>query len=173
VTVTNTTATEVKNIDSPDDRRRMEHGVVDLVNLSGATIGRATFAPGWKWSTQMKPLVGTDSCQVAHTGIVLSGRFHVRMDDGREFDLGPGDAHVVAPGHDAWVVGDEPVVALDIAMTGGPVHGHVGRCPCGVEFRVATSDQLDHLVAAIREHANASHGYEMTDDQILAEVHGA
>ncbi len=108
--------TEVKNVETPDDQRRTDRGVLNVVNLPGATVVKATFQPGWKWSTDLKPLAGTDSCQVAHTGIVVSGNFHVRMDDGREFDLGPGDAHVVAPGHDAWVIGDEPVVAYDIAF---------------------------------------------------------
>ncbi|MHB1929740.1 MAG: cupin domain-containing protein [Acidimicrobiales bacterium] len=167
------TTLEVKNLESPDERRTMEHGVLDVANLSGATIVRATFQPGWRWSADVAPLVGTDSCQVAHTGYIVSGRFHVRMDDGREYDFGPGDAHVVAPGHDAWVVGDEPCVAVDFTPTGSALAGHLGRCPCGVEFRVAADDQLDHLVAAIREHASASHGHELTRDQILADVSAA
>ena len=117
---------EVKNIDTPDERRTFEHGSLDVVNLTGATIGRAVFQPGWKWSTDIKPLVGTQSCQVAHTGYIISGRLGVRMDDGHEYDFGPGDAHVVAPGHDAWVVGDEPCIALDFAATGNALAGHVG-----------------------------------------------
>jgi hypothetical protein len=92
------------------------------------------------------------------------------MDDGREYDFGPGDAHVVAPGHDAWVVGDEPVVVYDFAATGQALSGHVGRCPCGVEFRVAGAEQLEHLVSAMKEHASGSHGHELTAEQILAEV---
>jgi len=161
---------EVKNLDSPDERRSMEHGVLDVVNLPGATIARAVFQPGWKWSSDVKPLVGTDSCQVGHTGYIVSGRFHVRMDDDRDYDLGPGDAHVVAPGHDAWVVGDEPCVTIDYAATGSPQIGRVGRCPCGVEFRVANDEQLDHLVAAIREHASGSHDHQLTAEQVRAEV---
>jgi len=92
------------------------------------------------------------------------------MDDGREYDFGPGDAHVVSAGHDAWVEGDEPCVALDLAFTGRALAGHVGRCPCGVEFRVASDDQLGQLVAAIHEHARSSHGHELTTQQVLAEV---
>jgi hypothetical protein len=118
----------------------------------------------------MKPVVGTDACQAAHTGYIISGRFHARMDDGREYDFGPGDAHVVSAGHDAWVEGDEPCVALHVAFTGRAVAGHVGRCPCGVEFRVASDDQFGLLVAAIREHARGSHGHELTTQQVLAEV---
>ena len=102
-----------KNLETPDDKHSFEHGTVDVVNLAGATIARATFRPGWRWSTDVKPLVGTASCQAPHTGVVLSGRFQVRMDDGAELVLGPGDAHVVPPGHDAWVVGDEECTILD------------------------------------------------------------
>ena len=167
------TICEVKNLESPDERRTMEHGVLDVANLPGATIARAVFQPGWRWSTDLGPRVGTRSCQVAHAGYVISGRFHIRMDDGREYDLGPGDAHVVAPGHDAWVLGNEPCEIIDVASTSSALAGHVGRCPCGVEFRVASDDQLGHLVAAIREHASGAHGHELTDAQVLAEVSAA
>ncbi len=161
----------VRSLESPDDRRVMEHGVIDVASLPGATIARATFQPGWRWSTDAALSAGTASCQVAHAGYVVSGRFHVRMDDGDELDLAPGDAHVVGPGHDAWVVGDQPCVIIDIAST-EPPGGKVGRCPCGIEFRVPTDSQLDHLVAAIREHARASHGHELTSAEVLAEVSG-
>jgi Cupin domain len=161
---------EARSLDAPDVQHAMGHGVLGVVDLPGATIARAVFQKGWRWSTDLAPLVGTPSCQVAHTGYVVSGRFHVRMDDGREYDVGPGDAHVVGPGHDAWVVGEEPCVIIDVAATGGATGGHTGRCPCGVEFRVASDEQLAHLVAAIREHASASHGHELTGEQVLAEV---
>ena len=75
-----------------------------------------------------------------------------------------------APGHDAWVVGDEPCVTIDFIPAGDTVSGRVARCPCGVEFRVAADDQLDHLVAAIQEHAKGSHGHEVTREQVLAEL---
>ena len=109
---------QAKNLDTPDDKRSFDHGQLAMVNLQGATIGRATFEPGWRWSTDVKPTAGTESCQVAHTAYVVSGRMRVRMDDGAELDLGPGDAHVVGPGHDAWVIGDEPLVTID--FTGAP-----------------------------------------------------
>jgi ketosteroid isomerase-like protein len=161
---------EAKNIEAPDEKYTFEHGEVQIVNLTGMTVGRATFRPGWQWSTDVKPVVGTSSCQIAHSSYVVSGRFHVRMDDGTEVELGPGDAHVVSPGHDAWVVGDEPCVAIDFSSTGGLLGGRVLRCPCGVEFRVAEDHQLDHLVAAVQEHASASHGHQLTRDHVLAEV---
>lgn len=109
---------EAKNLDSPDDKRDFEHGQIQLVSLPGATIGRAVFRPGWRWSTDVGPTVGTESCQAHHIACVVAGRLHVRMDDGTELDLGPGDAHVVGPGHDAWVVGDEECVTIDFIPTG-------------------------------------------------------
>jgi hypothetical protein len=160
----------VKNIEMPDERHAFEHASLNVVNLPGVTIARTLYQPGWKWSTDVKPVVGTEACQVAHTGYIISGWLHVRMDDGREYDFGPGDAHMVSAGHDAWVEGNEACVALDLAFTGRALAGHVGRCPCGVEFRVASDDQFGQLVAAIREHARSSHGHELTTQQVLAEV---
>ena len=159
-----------KNIESPDERRACEHASLSVVNLPGVTITRAVYQPGWKWSIDVKPVVGTEACQVVHTGYVISGRLHARMNDGRHYEFGPGDAHVVPAGHDAWVEGDDPCVCLDVAFTGRALAGHVGRCPCGVEFRVASDDQFGHLVAAIREHAHCSHGQDLTTQQVLAEV---
>jgi hypothetical protein len=104
---------ELKNFRSPDEVRRFEHGVVEIVNVGGAPIGRATFQPGWKWSTCVKPLAGTDTCQAAHFGYQVSGKLLTHMDDGSETTSGPGDVFMISPGHDAWVVGDEPVVVID------------------------------------------------------------
>ena len=161
---------ESKNTVAPDDKRTFEHGEISLVNLTGLTVARAEFRPGWRWSADVKPFAGTGSCQVAHRGYVVSGRLHVLTDDGRELELRPGDAHVVGPGHDAWVAGDEPCVTIDFIPTGDTGSGRAGRCPCGVEFRVATDGQLDHVVAAIREHAKGSHGHELTREQVLADL---
>ncbi len=163
---------EAKNIDTPDEKHTFEHGEVEIVNLTGITIGRATFRPGWRWSTDVKPIVGTGSCQVMHTSYVVSGRFHVQMDDGAELDLGPGDAHVVPAGHDAWVVGDEPCVTIDFAATSTFLTGHTVLCPCGVEFRVAGDDKVDHLVGAVQEHARAVHGHELADVDVRAQLSG-
>jgi len=160
----------VKNVEMPDERHECEHASLNVVNLPGATIARKVYEPGWKWSTDVKPVVGTEACQAAHTCYIISGWLHARMDDGREYDFGPGDAYVMPAGHDAWVEGNEPCVALELAFTGRALAGRVGRCPCGVEFRVASDDQLGQLVAAIREHARSSHGHELTTQQVLAEV---
>lgn len=104
-----------KNFDSPDETRPFEDGKgrLDVLETEGGAVGRAVFEPGWRWSEHIKPLAGTDSCQSAHTGYMLSGRIHVVMDDGEAEDYGPGDFMQISPGHDAWVVGDEPAVALD------------------------------------------------------------
>jgi quercetin dioxygenase-like cupin family protein len=104
---------EVKNLDAPDDTRTFDHGQVQVVNVAGVTVGRAVFEPGWRWSHDVKPIVGTNSCEVAHTGYVISGHLHVKTDDGTERELGPGDAYVLSPGHDAWVVGDQACVGID------------------------------------------------------------
>ena len=104
-----------KSLDSPDEVRSFEKGRMDVVTLEDVTVGRAVFEPGWKWSECVKPIAGTDSCQVAHVGYVVSGRMKVVMDDGTEREFGPGDAGTIPPGHDAWIEGDEPCVWLDFA----------------------------------------------------------
>jgi hypothetical protein len=104
---------ERQNFSEPDETRTFAKGQLDVITLGTSTVGRATFEPGWKWSECVKPIVGTDSCEVSHLGYMVSGRMHVVMDDGTETDAGPGDLFNIAPGHDAWVVGDETCVALD------------------------------------------------------------
>lgn len=107
---------EKKRFESPDETRTFTEakGKLDLVGVGQLQIGRAVFEPGWRWSENVKPLVGTDSCQAAHTGYVLEGRMAVRMDDGNEVEYGPGDAFYMPPGHDAWIVGDDQCVLLDV-----------------------------------------------------------
>jgi hypothetical protein len=103
------------NLSKPHEKRTFDKGQVELVSLGGITFGRATFQPGWKWSTCVKPLAKTKSCQASHLAYHVSGRLHVVMDDGTEQDFGPGDVSLTPPGHDAWVVGNEPVVMIDIS----------------------------------------------------------
>ncbi|MDP9222473.1 MAG: cupin domain-containing protein [Actinomycetota bacterium] len=81
--------------------------------MAGVPVGIATFRPGWRWSNDIRPLTGTDRCEVFHVGYALSGRLHVELADGSTLDIEPGDAFEIHPGHDAWVVGDEPCVILD------------------------------------------------------------
>jgi len=102
-----------KSFDSPDETRTPPNTKVEVVRLEGATAARLTLQPGWRWSEAVKPTAGTDSCQARHVGAILSGHLHVAHTDGTEGDARAGDAYVVEPGHDAWVVGDEPVVALE------------------------------------------------------------
>jgi hypothetical protein len=104
-----------KNLARPDEVRKFPKGLLELVTLGGVTFGRGTFEPGWKWSTSVKPIAQTKSCEAPHLQYHIAGRLHVVMDDGSEADFGPGDVSLLPPGHDAWVVGDEPVVVIDIS----------------------------------------------------------
>ena len=102
-----------KNLNtSPEVTRRFENGKIELANLGDVTIGRDIFQPGWSWEKCVQPIVKTDSCQAPHTQYIVSGRIKVVMDDGEE-EFGPGDAAVIPPGHNAWVVRNEPVVGID------------------------------------------------------------
>ena len=105
-------AATLRRFDRPDETRRFEKGKFELVQIGGVTVGRASYEPGWKWSTHVGPTAGTKTCQVEHVGLVVSGRCRVVMDDGRAFSLGPGDLFHIAPGHDSWVEGNEPYVSL-------------------------------------------------------------
>src|SRR6266508_1894661 len=102
---------EVRAFHAPDESRRPDKTQVDVVKMGANTAARLTLEPGWKWSECIKPIVGTKSCEVRHVGVVQSGRMHVIHDDGTEGEIGPGEAYVIEPGHDAWVVGDEPMAA--------------------------------------------------------------
>ncbi len=104
----------LKRFDAPDEVRHFEKGRFELVKVGGMTVGRASYEPGWRWSVHVGPLAGTPSCQVEHVGLVVSGRVGVRMDGGAEYELCPGDVFYVPPGHESWVVGDEPYVSLHL-----------------------------------------------------------
>ncbi len=106
---------EKRTFDTPDERRTPSRTVMDIVKFGDQVFARITYAPGWRWTTDIKPVAGTDLCQVNHFGYVVSGRCHVVMADGTALDLGPGDLGPVPAGHDAWVLGDEPFVMLDLA----------------------------------------------------------
>jgi mannose-6-phosphate isomerase-like protein (cupin superfamily) len=105
----------LKSLRSPDDIFRANGIEERSVQAGEQTIGRATIQPGWRWSVDVMPHVGTPSCAVRHLGVVLRGRFHVRMDDGREIEVGPDDVFDIPPGHDAWVVGDETFETVEFA----------------------------------------------------------
>jgi hypothetical protein len=109
-----------KSFDAPEETRAIDKGKVEVVDLGDIKVMRTIFQPGWRWSECVKPLVGTESCQVNHLIHVVSGRIGVRMDDGSEVQFGPDDVGVIPPGHDAWVIGSEPFVAID--FQGGAVY---------------------------------------------------
>ncbi len=106
---------EKRSLSKPDETRTFHKGKLELVTVGGPTFGRATLQPGWKWSTSVKPLVKTESCEAPHVQYHVSGRLHVVMDDGSEEDFGAGDVSHLPPGHDAWVLGDDPVIVIDIS----------------------------------------------------------
>ncbi|MFC9221807.1 cupin domain-containing protein [Streptomyces hygroscopicus] len=106
---------EVKTIEKPDERRDFPGGHIEALHLTGLDFAVGTFEPGWRWSESLRPIVGTDLCEVRHTGVVVRGRMRLRTAEGAETELGPGDVYVVPPGHDAWVVGDEQAVVYDVA----------------------------------------------------------
>jgi hypothetical protein len=104
---------ETRDFSAPDETRTPDKTKVEIVNLAQGQIGRYTFQPGWRWSECIKPVAGTDSCQVDHVGYVISGRFHVVHQDGTGSDVRAGEVYRIAPGHDAWVVGDEAAVTVE------------------------------------------------------------
>jgi hypothetical protein len=114
------TKAERKSFNAADEVRRFGHGMIEIVHVGDTDVARATFEPGWKWSTDVKPIAQTSSCQAPHLGYVISGNMHVKTDDGLELDYGPGDAMFISPGHDAWVTGNDSCVIFDV--TAAPVY---------------------------------------------------
>ncbi|HXT86049.1 MAG TPA: cupin domain-containing protein [Verrucomicrobiae bacterium] len=102
----------LKRFEQPDEVRRFEKGRFELIHIGGMAIGRASYEPGWKWSEHVGKGIGEQSCAVEHVGMVISGRATAAMDDGRVIEMKAGDVFYIAPGHDSWVVGDEPYVSL-------------------------------------------------------------
>ena len=102
-----------KSFESPDESRTPPKAKVDVVDLAGNKAARMEMQPGWKWSECIKPIAGTDSCQLHHLGVAVSGHLHIVHDDGTETDAKAGEAYVIHPGHDAWVVGNEPFVGYE------------------------------------------------------------
>jgi hypothetical protein len=113
---------EVRAFNAPDESRRPDKTQVDVVKLGANTAARLTLEPGWRWSECIKPIVGTESCQVRHVGVIQSGRMHVIHDDGSEGEIGPGEAYVIEPGHDAWVVGGEQVIGFEFESPSAEVY---------------------------------------------------
>ncbi len=114
-----------KNLDRPDEIRPVGNGTLSIVELGDVVIGRTSYEPGWRWSRDLKPLVGTRLCEFHHIGVVISGVLHVELENGSSLEIGPMDAFEIPPGHDAWVVGDEPWVSID--SVGRRHFGTIGR----------------------------------------------
>jgi mannose-6-phosphate isomerase-like protein (cupin superfamily) len=102
----------LKRFDKPDEIRNFPKGKFELIQIGGMTIGRATYEPGWKWSSDVGAATGARMCSVEHVGIVVSGKATAAMEDGRVIEMKAGDVFYIAPGHDSWVVGNEPYVSL-------------------------------------------------------------
>ena len=115
VQISTTTAmtTTHRSFPEPDEVREFPHGRAEVLHIGGGDVMRLTLQPGWRWSTDLKPIAGTDSCEAPHFQYHLAGRIRILMDDGTEITAGPGDVTLVPSGHDAWVVGDEDVVVVD------------------------------------------------------------
>jgi class 3 adenylate cyclase len=142
------TAIQHKSFSAPDEVRRFPKGILTLVHLGSVTMGRAILEPGFRWSTSLKPIQGTPSCQIHHLQLLVQGRFQVEMDDGQTAEFVAGDVMNVPPGHDAWVVGDESVVVVD-------VFGNIGALAIpGEHERLVTtllmSDIVDSTLTATR-----------------------
>jgi class 3 adenylate cyclase len=130
-----------RQFSEPTEQRVIPHGTIDVVELDDRVIGRMTYEAGWRWSTDVKPVAGTPSCQFHHVGVTMSGRLRVQMQDGLELEIGPGDVFEIPPGHDAWVVGDEPWVSVDFEAMRG-----YGRAQTDAGRRVLTSLLITDIV---------------------------
>ena len=107
----------IKSFDTPDEQRTPDKTKMDIVKLAGTSVARIALEPGWRWSDCIRPIVGGESCQVRHVGTLIAGEMEVVHDDGSKAQLRAGDAYVIEPGHDAWVVGDEPAIELEFEAT--------------------------------------------------------
>lgn len=106
-------SSEHKTFSAPDETREFPSGKAEILNIGGGSVGRLVFQPGWRWSQHVQPIAKTKSCDAPHFQYHLSGKLAIKMDDGTELIAGPGDVTALPSGHDAWVVGDEPVVVID------------------------------------------------------------
>jgi class 3 adenylate cyclase len=135
-----------KSLDDPDEVLRMPGLNADVVEIGGLTVARVVHDPGWRWSTHVRPQVGGEWCRAHHMGVVLSGVVHVILEDGREFETAPGDVFDIPPGHDAYVVGDEPVVELEWQG----VWSFAGRGDRGVLTTLLFTDLVESTSIAAR-----------------------
>jgi class 3 adenylate cyclase len=133
---------QVKYFDAPDEARKLPNAHYEALQLGEAVIAHATFQPGWRWSTDLGPLMGASSCPIHHLGFAVSGVCHVVMEDGQEVDIGPGGVYEIPPGHDAWVVGDEPWVTIE-SQSGRPMSSRLDASGERVVVTILFSDIVD------------------------------
>jgi class 3 adenylate cyclase len=183
---------QVKTFANPDERRSFPKGHAEVVNLDESTVGRSQWEPGWRWTTHLAPIAGTASCQVHHLGLSVSGRLRVETDAGDTIDIPPDSIYEIPPGHDAWVVGDEPWLTVEwtsARIVGVAPEGPGGRTLATVLFTdivdsTATLQRLGDAVwrdlllkhnARLRDALNAYRGREVatTGDGFLAVFDGA
>jgi class 3 adenylate cyclase len=183
---------QVKTFANPDERRSFPKGHAELVNLDESAVGRSQWEPGWRWTTHLAPVAGTASCQVHHLGLSVSGRLRVETDAGDTIDIPPDSIYEIPPGHDAWVVGDEPWVTVEwtsARIVGVPADGPGGRILATVLFtdivdstatlqRLGDATWRDLLLkhnARLRDALNSYRGREVTTtgDGFLAVFDGA
>ena len=163
---------QVKTFNTPDEVREFAKGRLELVKIGGATIGRAVFEPGWRWLTSVQPLAKTKSCEAPHFQYHVSGVLRIKMDDGSEFDCGPGDVSLLPSGHDAWTVGDTPAVVVDfqgmVDFASGHVHGDEAGLLDGKSFfgmfvekgkTTGDPDTLSFAAGRFRSSACDQYGY--------------
>ncbi|MDQ3689134.1 MAG: hypothetical protein M3406_03695 [Chloroflexota bacterium] len=151
---------QLKSLRSPDDIYQAEKILERSVQIGEQTIGRSTVQPGWRWSVDVKPTVGTPWCTFRHVGVVLSGRFHVLMEDGRELEAQPDDVFDIPPGHDAWVAGDEPFESIEIAGIygfGRPVAGDTYVASVLITDVVDSTAMLERLGGSEWRRIQAAH----------------
>lgn len=111
--ITKQDISEAKSFNTPDEVREFPLGRLEIVTIGGVTVGRAIFQPGWRWSKSLQPIAKTNSCEAPHFQYHVAGVMKIKMDDGNEYECHPGSLSLLPSGHDAWVVGDEPVIVVD------------------------------------------------------------
>ena len=137
-----------RRFSDPDEVRQIPHGNIEVVSLDDRVVGKMTYEPGWRWSVDIKPIANTDSCQFHHFGVTISGTLRTQMRDGTELEINPGDVFEIPPGHDAWVVGDEPWVSIDFEA----MRTYARATPSGGRRAVATillTDIVDSTARAV------------------------
>lgn len=174
---------QLKSFEKPDDVREFPKGRLELLNIGGATIGRAVFDAGWRWSTSVQPLAKTKSCEAPHFQYHVSGVLRIRMDDGTEFDCKAGDVSLLPSGHDAWTIGSEPAVVVDfqgmIDFASGHTHSEETALLDGKSFfgtfvqKGKTTGDADTLTfSAGRFHSSACDQYGYGDGTYQARAEG-